>query len=72
MATWCPARSIAAADRMATMVFPLPTSPWTRRCEGRSLSKSLRIWKRTFFWARVSSKGSLVRSCFTASASRGT
>ena len=50
-----------------TIVFPVQTSPWSRRCIEKVRSISLRIWKRTTFCPFVRGKESLEIISFTVS-----
>jgi len=41
---WKPARQVISAAMAATTVFPLPTSPWSRRFIGPGSARSVSTW----------------------------
>ncbi len=51
------------AARIATSVFPKPTSPQTKRSIGVLFVMSVMISLMTFSWSAVSSKGKLAANC---------
>ncbi len=57
MAACPPASTTASMARRATIVLPLPTSPWRRRCMGWSVARSSKISLETVRWPSVRVNG---------------
>jgi len=56
-AAWPPLSTTWSIARRATTVFPLPTSPWRRRCMGTSRARSAAISAPTARWPAVRANG---------------
>ena len=66
-APWCPPCTAISIEATATTVFPLPTSPCSRRCIGAASAKSVPISAITRFCALVMGKGSAFSNRFNNS-----
>ena len=62
IAAWKPFSIASRALNSATIVLPLPTSPWSNRCMRRSLHMSAKISRSTRVCAPVSVNGSASRN----------